>query len=186
MNNPTCEKTNKAGDCLARGLRVLCASCESLLSADELREREARFLCEGWRRKTATALSGKRAPKRCTKRRWPARWENGVETKPGTPQTTCIDRLARVPCPGCISHLTDAQLHAYALRTIENREELQRYWDEYREAELFAREMNPTDPHGFNSGLFTESLETALAYTEFHFSNPCHVRTDAARKECAA
>ncbi len=174
MTNPVCTKQNRRGDCSARNVRELCESCASLLSPDELRQREIGILAADILRKAHNAAKGRKL------RRCPWKVNYGE---------TCIERTRVWPCAACVDGMTNAALLGYAAKVYDERERQREYWDEYADAEEYAAELKAWGVWGVDWNIeltdcYGDLTERALLiHGLFCFSKPCFIHRG---KEIAA
>ena len=163
--NPDCENANRNGDCLTRNSRLLCDSCESLLSPDELAQREIAFMVAKYRRAAAGAKPG------CTK---PRKYDGG---------RTCIKKNLQALCPGCIAGMSDAKLWRYVRKLYKEMEETRQYWREYQEAIEYAAELKAAGIAGIDWNIEQTSADeykerSYLIYSLFLFGKPCFIHPE--------
>lgn len=120
--NPDCENLKRAGDCLTRNSRVLCDSCESLLSEDELDAREVQFMVQRLRRQAQGVTAG------CQRKRH-------------SDSRTCLQKRLTGICSGCVAMMSEESLLKYCRRKTAEARRSREYWREYEEAQEYEAEL---------------------------------------------
>lgn len=170
MTHPDCENPTRQGDCLTRWARVLCDSCDSLLSHDERIEREAVLKFKTMRRR-ARAQFAKLQPAQCL-----TLWKSGSDSR------TCIQKKLVNPCCWCVSQLSDKKLRAWALKNAKRDSDLEQDWSQQRISDHYAEELKSASvtgchwniEHAFFGGEADQD-RTALVFFLFAFGKPCWV-----------